>query len=129
MQRAGTAGFLPPIGYITMFAGAWTDNVTIPGWYKCDGANGTPNLVNQFIRGGVASGAVGGSDTHTLITAQMPNHSHTFTVYENASSGAAVRGAIPSGDTHVVATSAVGGGGAHENRPAFYTLIFIQRRA
>ncbi|GAG83487.1 unnamed protein product, partial [marine sediment metagenome] len=51
-----------PIGVIAMWSGAWEDNVTIPGWYKCDGNNGTVNLVDKFIRGGTASGATGGSD-------------------------------------------------------------------
>jgi hypothetical protein len=61
-------GFTPPIGFIAMFSGSWTDNSTIPGWYKCDGNNGTINLVNKFVRGGTTSGATGGSDNAIVVS-------------------------------------------------------------
>lgn len=42
------------------------------GWAICNGANGTPNLANKFVRTSVtASGAVGGSDT-------VAAHSHAI---------------------------------------------------
>ncbi|MDR1997692.1 MAG: hypothetical protein LBQ83_05155, partial [Candidatus Margulisbacteria bacterium] len=42
-----------PVGTILMYNGSgWVNNSTLPGWYKCDGSNGTPNLVNKFVRGG-----------------------------------------------------------------------------
>lgn len=82
-----------PSGVITMWSGAVAD---IPsGWLLCDGANGTPNLVGKFIRGGATAGATGGSTTtssngghshghslsagaHTLSESQMPSHVHRF---------------------------------------------------
>jgi len=68
-----TTPFLP-IGTILMYSGTWTDNSTIIGWYKCDGNNGTPNLVNKFIRGATTSGATGGSDNAVVV-----NHTHSHT--------------------------------------------------
>jgi len=64
-----------PIGTILFFEGTWTDNVTIPGWYKCDGNNGTPDLTDKFIRAEGSSGNTGGSDD-----AINPTHTHTATV-------------------------------------------------
>ncbi|MDR1997724.1 MAG: hypothetical protein LBQ83_05315 [Candidatus Margulisbacteria bacterium] len=66
-----------PVGTILMYNGTgWQDNVTLPGWYKCDGANGTPNLVNKFVCGGAASGGTGGSNA--LTAAMLPKHTHTI---------------------------------------------------
>jgi len=70
-----------PIGSIIAFDGAWTDNVTMPGWYACVAANaglGCPNLVDRFILGKAiaGSGALGGSNTHTIAAAELPVHTH-----------------------------------------------------
>lgn len=53
-----------------------------PGWYLCDGTNGTPDLRDKFIvgaGGAYVNGAVGGASTVTLGTANMPQHTHTIT--------------------------------------------------
>jgi hypothetical protein len=49
-------------------------------WKICDGQNGTPDLVNKFLRGGTASGTTGGADSQsiTLSTNNLPNHRHSF---------------------------------------------------
>jgi microcystin-dependent protein len=49
-------------------------------WKICDGQNGTPNLVNRFLRGSSSSGATGGTDSQniTLNTNNLPSHSHTM---------------------------------------------------
>jgi len=66
----GAAGGMPTGGIIM-----WSGNLnTIPnGWALCDGANGTPNLVDRFIMGadGTNAGATGGTGLAT-----MPQHSH-----------------------------------------------------
>ena len=52
------------------------------GWLLCNGSNGTPDLRDRFIVGAGSSygvGNIGGEATHTLTTAEMPNHNHTFT--------------------------------------------------
>jgi hypothetical protein len=78
-----------PIGTILMFDGNFTDNSTLECWFICDGTDGTPNLVNQFIRGGSTSGDTGGSDTnshnHTVTSnvAVGDHSSHTHTVTSN----------------------------------------------
>lgn len=81
-----------PIGTILMFSGNdWVDNVTLPGWYACtvDAVSGAvknidgilvPNLVDSFIRGGDPTnwGVTSGSNSITLTTDQMPNHTHNI---------------------------------------------------
>jgi hypothetical protein len=73
-----------PVGTILMFDGSgWTNDSTIPGWYKCDGSNGTPNLVDRFIRGSSSAynGATSGSaygGASTITTGNLPAHSHSF---------------------------------------------------
>lgn len=70
-----------PIGTILMYDGiGWMDNTTIPGWYKCDGDNNTPNLINKFIRGALSAGDTGGADNVKLTTNYLPQHSHPNTV-------------------------------------------------
>lgn len=72
---------LPP-GTILMYNGAnWINNSTIPGWFKCDGANGTPDLRSKFIMGSTdmtTVGQTGGNNSYTLTTAQLPAHTHTI---------------------------------------------------
>lgn len=67
------------VGVIIFFSGSWADNSTIPGWYKCDGNNSTPNLTNLFVRGSSSAGTTGGSSDLTMGT-----HTHTPTVGNNS---------------------------------------------
>ncbi len=73
-----------PIGIIWMFDGSgWVDNTTIPGWYACIAANagvGAPDMVDKFVMGKVVagSGATGGSNSHTITSAELPTHTHTI---------------------------------------------------
>jgi len=68
-----------PIGTILMYDGeGWTDNNTLPGWFQCNGSNGTPNLTNKFIKGSETRGQTGGANSRTLSAANLPSHSHTF---------------------------------------------------
>lgn len=68
-----------PIGTIIPYSGSdWCDNKTIPGWYICDGKNGTPNLSEGFLMGATAVepiGSLGGSNT---VSAKdlLANHKH-----------------------------------------------------
>lgn len=72
-----------PIGAIIMWDGLESD---IPqGWYKCDGMNGTPNLVDRFILGALTDseiGKTGGNKQVTLTSSTMPRHTHNITLYE-----------------------------------------------
>ena len=66
-------------GMIMMWYGS-SNNVP-NGWAICDGKNGTPNLTDRFIVGAGSSyslGALGGTNTVTLNTNQMPSHTHVI---------------------------------------------------
>jgi len=75
-----TTGATIPAGLISMWSGSIG---SIPsGWYLCDGSNGTPNLTDRFVIGAGSTYAVngtGGATSVTLITANMPAHTHTAT--------------------------------------------------
>ena len=116
------AGFAPPIGFIAMFSGAWTDNSTIPGWYKCDGNNGTVDLVDKFVRGAATSGGSGGSDDAILV-------SHNHGVNNCSNNLGSTVGAYARGNNTYVnqLVNTEGVSGTNKNIPAYYALIFIQR--
>ena len=75
-----TSGATIPAGLISMWSGSIG---SIPsGWYLCDGSNGTPNLTDRFVIGAGSSYAVngtGGVSSVTLVTGNMPAHTHTAT--------------------------------------------------
>ena len=75
-----SSGATIPAGLISMWSGSIG---SIPsGWYLCDGSNGTPNLTDRFIIGAGSAYAVngtGGATSVTLVTANMPAHTHTAT--------------------------------------------------
>jgi hypothetical protein len=130
------------VGIISMWSGS---AASIPaGYLLCNGANGTPNLVNKFIKGSTVAGTTGGSSTHThtdsfsvsshtLTTSQMPSHRHAIG-RANGGSGGALENRTPSGGTAY--TQYTGSSGSHTHglagvvnsastEPVFYTLCFI----
>jgi len=112
-----------PIGFIAIYSGTWEDNVTIPGWYKCDGNNGTINLVDKFVRGGATSGATGGSDDAVVV-----EHNHIVYLSGIGTQKPVVLTEFSSNiDTLPLVTTTTGESGTGKNIPAYYTLIFIQR--
>lgn len=61
-------------GEIRMFSGLESD---IPsGWQICDGTNGTPNLIDKFIKGSRVAGQEGGNSSFTLTSDNIPAHTH-----------------------------------------------------
>lgn len=64
-----------PQGTITMFNGSSPLPDT---WAVCDGTNGTPNLIGNFIKAGTTSGEVGGKEEIELTLDNLPSHTHTF---------------------------------------------------
>lgn len=92
------------------------DGVTIPD------LNGD----NRFLRGNATSGSTGGSDTHALSVAELAAHTHTL----GEGSGGGTDTVEHSRNTSIVdtqATSSTGSGTAHENRPAYYEVVWVMR--
>lgn len=131
----------------------WQDPDNIPaGWVICDGSNGTPDLLDRFVKCDTTSGEVGGQHTLTLAQEQLPPHTHTGTTstdgdhthdYRAYPSGAHtqdVNSWQPWGDgdytqtttedgahEHTLDVEQTGGGESIDNRPPFYELLFIMR--
>lgn len=75
------------IGEVRMWTGAANQAAITaawgPGWRLCNGANGTPNLMDRFVIAAGATyapGAVGGTASVTLGLAQLPAHNHVINV-------------------------------------------------
>jgi hypothetical protein len=142
-----SVGGVVPRGGIVMWSGSAS---AIPaGWWLCDGANGTPNLVNRFVVGAsgtYAVGATGGSadaivvaHTHTGTTASDGIHSHTLPgqyLQNNAAGGGIASGSgvgvgtatdLAGTHTHTFTTDSTGASGVNANLPPYYALCFIMR--
>jgi microcystin-dependent protein len=111
----GTSGTTIPSGLITMWSGSIGSIPT--GWNLCDGSNGTPNLLDRFIVAAGSSYAVngtGGATTATLVTANMPAHTHTATVTDP--------GHTHTSNAQVVNSQSLAGGGSTTLLPAAATI-------
>ncbi len=106
-------------------------------------------LDGKFLVGGATySAAVGGADSITLETANIPAHTHTGTTSSNGAhthtvnsagtdygSGGLADGNILStyttssagSHTHTFTTSSVGSGTAFDNRPAYATIVLCKK--
>jgi len=151
-----TVGATIPAGLISMWSGSIG---SIPaGWYLCDGSNGTPNLTDRFVIGAGSTYAVngtGGASTATLITANMPAHTHTATsvvtdpghqhlsnavgllnpninwtgtggAFYNNSNNTNTASAT-TGITVATTNASVGSGSSFSILPPYYALAFIQK--
>ena len=134
-------------------AGLGNVGSAVEGYALCDGNHGTPNLQGRFIVGYYAGGdpsdadadygnvngtgtSVGGQKKHTLLTTELPPHSHNITLEDL---GLLVVGTPGVGQTNesgancvnagavTGSTQSTGSGTAHENRPPYYTLAYIQK--
>jgi len=138
LTGATTTGFPAgvPAGCILMWSGAVS---AIPsGWVICDGNNSTPNLTSRFvIHADADSGGsydvddTGGSTTsgaHTLLTAEMPSHTHSLMF------GSTYQLTYPYTGAHDFRTQqqsgATGGGGSHTHGstiPPYLALAYIMK--
>jgi microcystin-dependent protein len=75
-----------PKGAILMYDGtSWQDNVTLKGWYKCEGQTVAgygvlPDLKNRFVIGYDGGSRTGGNNSLTLSTANLPEHGHGLSI-------------------------------------------------
>ena len=132
-------------GLVAWFASEW-----LPvGWVPCDGqtvprpeepAEGyIPDLRGRFCLGAsdlYGLGQVGGEATHTLNTAETPQHYHTLQACGGPPDAASPIGNFPAAfagaqrplygmdsDTSLGLSNVVGQGQPHENRPPFLVLL------
>ncbi len=116
-----------PAGTIAIWTGLIAN---IPsGWKICDGTLSTPDLRSKFVRGAPGTseaGGTGGSDTVTLVTANLPAHTH---IRDDMTAGTGVQYGQPASSnvSGSVTSYSVGGGGAHNNMPSYYQVIFIMK--
>lgn len=114
-----------PDGAIIMWSGLLASIPT--GWHLCDGTSGTPDLRAKFVRGAPAAtepGGTGGEDTHVLTEAEMPSHNHDIPIGAPGDFNVAEKGTSP---YDLINTGNKGGGNAHENRPAYYQILYIMK--
>ena len=144
---------ITPIGGIIMWSGTIA---SIPsGWALCNGANGTPNLLNRFIIGantdtpGGAYTSITGANTQTGGTkdAVVVSHTHTITDPGHIHTGRAYGGGNITSDctgsvwrdnsvycfrnadsaTTGITVNNAGEAGTNQNLPPYYALAYIMR--
>lgn len=71
---------------------------------------------------------IGGAKTHTLTTAEMPAHTHSYTT-DIAGGTTIARGVGADVAIGSAATSSTGGGGAHNNLQPYVVVYFWKRTA
>jgi hypothetical protein len=137
-----------PAGAILMMDGSWQDGRG--GWYICDGRRTphgyTPDLSDKFIMGNSKIGAPQNHDNNfvTLEIKHIPKHKHDITDKQH-SHGVALHTAIGASGYHgdallrpskqqtemaftgITETGYVGNGEAFDNRPSYYSVIYIKK--
>jgi microcystin-dependent protein len=133
-----------PAGFIGLWSGA--ANAIPTGWLLCNGANGTPNLIDKFVLGAGTSapavGATGGSKDAIVVNhthaVTDPGHAHTIPLYNGISSGSFVKNTSLSTQqgtqtpgtnsaTTGISIAATGAAGTNANLPPYYALCYIMK--
>lgn len=102
---------------------------TLDSQYKDSTTLTLPDLSDLFIAaagaGTYSLGDTGGENSHTLVTSEIPGHTHNYTppqlTLDIRSIGAPTVTAAVIGPP--TPTSSTGGDGNHENRPPFHALL------
>lgn len=140
-------------GFITI----WTKSLSlIPNdWAICDGNNGTPDLRGKFVRcvpnNMTDPGTTGGESTHQLTTAEIPQHTHSWSESDHdhtlavqvgnqnngngspdlisftGSTDPKTSGLSTSTESSGVTLNNAGSDTAHENEPANYEVVYIMK--
>ena len=139
------AVYAVPAGGIIMWSGSVASIPT--GWFLCNGANGTPNLLDRFViaagstyavaASGGSANAIVVSHTHTA-TVTDPGHVHAFSADQQVLNASGLYGGGPVGITQTnntssavtgisVANSTTGSSGTNANLPPYYALAFIMK--
>jgi len=133
-----------PAGFIGLWSGA--ANAIPAGWALCNGANGTPNLVDRFVLGAGTStpavGATGGSKDAIVVshthTASDSGHSHSIPGANSGRNGSASgvlavtggqagTGATTNASSANITVAAAGQSGTNANLPPYYALCYIMK--
>lgn len=78
---------------------------------------------------GNSIGDTGGSETHTLTTGEIPNHTHTYDLYSTVGDGSygAVNGNVRSGGSEDITSETVGSDTAHNiMQPSLVSILIIR---
>jgi hypothetical protein len=96
-----------PIGGIILWSG--TVNNIPQYWQLCDGTNGTPNLIDKFVRGRgpLTTTFSGGQDQFTILPTNLPPHNHQIQINIPAHTHSG----------HVIEASGNWSGGGHDSSP------------
>ncbi len=133
-----TTDIISPIGAVIAWLKSFTNTPSLPsGWVECNGqvlSDGAsvydgqtiPDLNgdNRFLRGNVTSGATGGSAT----MAHTHAHSHAAAIEFNiADTGSGVHVAGNGDPNQELTDTDLSAASNTENRPPFYTVVWIMR--
>jgi microcystin-dependent protein len=130
-------GYVMPVGTILAYAGSAAPD----GWLICNGTaipqddkyktlrdligSNTPNLIGRTLIGAGSSYALratGGAEKHTLTIAEMPSHSHSYTLFPES------RGKTAGGEYWQAGngkTGDTGGNQPHNNMQPYYVVNYI----
>jgi len=104
------------------------DAFRMNGWYVCNGLASTPDLTKLFVKGGIVSGVIGGSDDAVVVE---HTHPRTKAGFGTGSLQGLVHMPDFSSQDYVDSigfTEAEGVSGVDKNIPSHYTVIYIIKK-